>query len=266
VTMKRALENLANFTRNILGGASLLLLTTLPLSAIQPISIYKIGERDIGFYGNIDMAFSTVRGNSETETYALSTSLQKFNRTNIWFLNGSHTFSQSFGETIVNKSFVHLRNIREYLEATNSSGEIDWEIFTQIEHNQFQKLDFRGLVGTGPRIKPFNEYHIFLGISPMFVRETYLDDTEDENSIRGNIYLNFKRDLTETTDVSYIAYYQPKLTSPDDYDLIQNFQFKNRITKQLSILFQFSHRYNSHPVDGVKKSDVEQRTSFRYEF
>jgi hypothetical protein len=244
----------------------LLSLFAIPLFAIKPISIYQIGEKDVGFYGDFDVSFLTLRGNTETETYSVSASLQRFNEASIWFLNGSHTFSQSLGETTADSTFAHLRNIREVVKDLKSYGEIDWETFGQIEKDKFQKLASRTLLGSGLRFKPYEEYYIFFGVSPMYVKETYLDNTNSEQSFRGNFYVNFKRDLTELTSVSYTGYYQPKLGYSNDYDMTHSFLFKNRVTEELSIIFQISHDYDSHPIENVKRYDMEQKTSFTYEF
>ncbi|EJF07269.1 Protein of unknown function, DUF481 [Thiovulum sp. ES] len=244
----------------------LLLFVPIVLFAIRPINIYQIGEKENGFYGDIDLAVTTTHGNSETESYSVGGSLRKFNDDNIWFLNGKRNFSQSEGITTTDNSFFHIRNIRSLIQESDEVGELDWEIFGQIDQNKFQKIEFRSLSGIGFRFKPLKDNYFFLGISPMIVREIYLGDTKTEDTVRGNFYVNFKTEIFEKSSISYTVYYQPRIDKNDDYDLIQKFVYKNRITDKFSIKLQFNYDYDSHPIESVEKYDVTQRTLLSYEF
>jgi putative salt-induced outer membrane protein YdiY len=246
----------------------LILLFIIPatLFAIRPINIFQIGEKENGYYGDVDLAITTTRGNSEAESYSVGGSLQKFNENNIWLFNGTKNFSQSQGVTTADKSYVHLRNIRRAYRHEKYLGEVDWEFFTQVEQNKFQKIEFRGLAGIGFRFKPIVDEDFFVGISPMFVRETYLGLTTHEDVFRMNYYINFKNEFNKRSSISYTMYYQPRMRKQEDFDLIQKFLFKNKITDKLSIKIQFSYDYDSHPIENLKRYDISQTTLFSYEF
>jgi len=178
-------------------------LFTSSVYGIKSINIVEIGERENSFYGSFDLALNSEKGNSERERYSISISLQKFNSKDIWLFNTNYIFEQSKSENsgyqkTTNSSYLHIRNIREL------STNINWEYFGQVESNEFQYLAFRGLLGIGFRFKPFEQYKIYFGISPMFVRENYLNiDVETESSFKGNFYLNLKFNLTEKSDIIY---------------------------------------------------------------
>lgn len=245
-----------------------LLLIAIPiyLYGITPINIVEIGEKERGLYGSLNLAFNSSRGNSEIERYSVSSSINKFNKRDLWLFNANYTFEQSYSVKTANYSFIHLRNIRKLYNETNSVGCTDWEYFGQIENNEFQKLDFRGLLGAGLRFKPFKEYRFFLGVGPVFVRETYLDKTDSENMVRGNFYVNIKNSITKRTSISYVAYYQPRVDKLNDFDLTQSFELENGITEHFSLVINLSYDYDSHPIDQVEKYDFGQTTSFKYKF
>ncbi len=246
----------------------LLFVMVLPLHlySITPINILEVGEKEVGVYGSLNVAFNSARGNSELERYSLAGNMQKFNNADIWLLNAYYTIEQSQNVTTANYSYLHLRNVRKLLPSSKKFGRVDWEYFGQIDHNEFQLLDFRGLLGAGLRFKPMKKYHFFLGAGPMFVRETYLDKTESTNYVRANLYLNVKHNITEQTSISYVAYYQPRVDKVNDFDLVQSFKFENDITKNFSLIFLLSYDHDSHPIDSVEKYDFAQTTSFRYKF
>jgi len=238
----------------------LLLVVPIYLYGITPINIVEVGEKKSGYYGNVNLAFSSSQGNSEVERYSISSSVKKFNSTNVWILSGRYKIAQSNGKRSANSSFFHLRNVLKLFKKS------DFEYFGQLETNEFQKLNFRGLLGAGLRFKPLERYRFFIGVDVMFVRETYLGDINSNNRVRGNIYINVKTDLTENNSISYIAYYQPRVDKLKDFDLIQSFEFENRITKNFTLVLNLSYDYDAYPIEDVKKYDFEQTTSLRYKF
>jgi len=235
------------------------------LFGIKAIDIVEIGEKDIGVYGSVDLGINFSKGNSEREKYSVSSSLQKFKKNAIWLFSGSYTFQQSKYDGIyhktVNKAYLHSRHIM------GISKTLNWEYFGQVESNEFQKLAFRGLFGIGARWKPF-EKKIYFGLSPMFVRESYLDtNIESKNSVKSNFYVNMVCPINEKTDISYVLYFQPDILVPKDFDLIQTLQLENQITEKISLLIHFSYDYDSEPIDNsIKKYDFEQKTMLRYKF
>jgi hypothetical protein len=235
------------------------------LFGITAINIVEVGEKDNGVYGSVDLGTNFSKGNSERERYFVSASLQKFKTNGVWLFSGKYTFQQSkydgtYHKT-VNKSYLHTRHILGY------SKKVSWEYFGQIESNEFQKLAFRGLFGIGMRFRPF-EKKIYFGISPMFVRESYLDTgIASENSVKGNFYVNMVCPISDKLDISYIAYLQPKLDMPKDFELKQTFELENQLTTHFSLIIRFSYDYDANPIDDtVSTYDFEQRTILRYKF
>jgi hypothetical protein len=248
---------------------SLLIITTLlstQLDAITSINILKIGEKDIGLYGNIDLSLRTTRGNSETESYLIGVAVQKFNKRDLWLFNAKHYFEQSYSIKTANKSYLHIRNVREFKKFSSKTTRTDWEMFGQIEHNEFLKLEFRGLVGAGLRFQPILESSMFLGVGPMLVQEDYSDDTEGKTFGKFNFYLNAKSKVSDTTTLSYVIYYQPVMNEMGNFELVQSFELENRVTNNFSLVIKLSHDFDSNPIEDVEKYDFEQTTTFRYKF
>jgi hypothetical protein len=242
------------------------LLISPNLCAIRAINILKIGEKGIGLYGNFDISLNRTSGNSETENYKLGIFIENFHKKDLWLFNATHYFEQSSQIKTANKSYVHLRNIREMSKPSNSSGGSDWEYFGQIEHNEFLRLEFRGLLGTGLRFKPFVDANFYLGAGPMLVRENYSDGRESQTFGKLNIYINVKSAISDATSVSYVVYYQPNMDKMNNFELVQSFELENKISKKFSLVIKLSHDYDSNPVDAVEKYDFEQTTAFRYKF
>ena len=52
--------------------------------------------------------------------------------------------------------------------------------------------------------------------------------------------------------LSYVAYFQPKIDLPKNFDLIQSLELENRITKNFSLVISLSYDYDSNHLLELK--------------
>jgi hypothetical protein len=247
------------------------LLFPLHLFAIVNISVIDVNEKEgnetkRGFYGEVEFAFNSSFGNSQTRDYEFHGSIIHFGEDNFWLLKGSFVYESDYivqsdeYQEVENKSFWHLRNVRGWTEKTAI------EIFAQTQHDQFQSMKLRALGGIGLRFRPFlNGFYI--GFSPIYVHEeytrTYLNSFD---TYRFNSYIAYKTAVGEKGRLYFQSYYQPRFEDIEDYSVYTAFQYRHKITDKLSLSLKILYEFDSTPVDNIETYDTEQKLSLIYEF
>ncbi|MFH1462954.1 MAG: DUF481 domain-containing protein [Pseudomonadota bacterium] len=130
-----------------------------------------------------------------------------------------------------------------------------WELFGQVEYDEFLRLDFRTLGGTGPRVALLQQEQasVFLGTGAMaeFERQnaTLVAEDADTLAIRWTSYLCFSLQPTETLGLSSTAYIQPRFDRLGDFRLLDETELSLSVTEHLSLGIAFSMRYDSDPAE-----------------
>ncbi|WP_457744662.1 DUF481 domain-containing protein [Sulfurimonas sp.] len=241
----------------------LILLSIVNLYAIVSISPVDIGENP-GFTGGVNGSFDTRRGNTESDNYTAGLKVSYDN--NISYLMWGE-FSFSYGEASgvknTNNSYTHIRYIRRIKKS------LEWEAFVQSQSNEFTNVDERLLAGGGLRVHinsaRLGSLYFGLGFFYEYITYTTKIDTDEEN-IRGNTYIAYKKDITKDAKFSYVIYYQPLIKNFSDYVISNAAELNILIYKKLYVNFNLTYNKDSKPAIGIKQVDISQKTSFIYKF
>lgn len=225
-------------------------------------SLRKVTDTS-GFSGSTSLDFSLKRNTNDFLSLSNSVHVQyKMNR-HLVLLKNEIEFQKIEGDKFENLGIQHLRyNYKLY-------PRIIWEVFAQAQYNKVSKIDFRGLVGTGPRFKLTNsdKYKFYLGTLLMYEHEE-LDDgiTPTQKVLRGSGYLSFSLYPTSTISIISTTYYQPSLEEIKDYrissqtslliNLFQNFKYKT----------SYTFTFDSFPAVGIPTSQYNLTTGIVYSF
>ncbi len=233
------------------------------LYGVVSISPVEIGDNP-GFKGEVDGALDTKRGNTDSDSYTASMKLTYDNNVSyvVWS-ELSFTYGEASGVKNANKTFAHIRYIHKLKK------NLDWEAFVQSQSNEFTKVDERLLGGGDLRIHVHSNRlgTLYFGVGGFFEYITYTTSIDpNENNVRASIYGAYKKAFTQETELSYLLYYQPKMTNFNDYILLNILELKVLVYKQLFIHFNINYREDSRPAIGVKSLDISQTTSFSYTF
>jgi len=247
----------------------LLFLSTLlstSLSALVSIAPVDIGS-NVGFSGTIGGEMGSKSGNTNTSGYALGTRLQYDEGSN--YLTWG-TFAYNYGKSNSTKNedklYTHIRFIHALYEDNWCS-----ELFLQSEQDKFKSINNRSLAGADVRWRVFNSTklgkgYIGVGAFKEEVFYTLSSINPNENNTRLNSYITYTENFTEFSKLSYIGYYQPKLSDGSDYITSQNIELIVPIFEKLNLLLTALYLYDSHPAVGVKKEDIQYKTSFTWKF
>lgn len=225
-------------------------------------SLRKVTDTS-GFSGSATLDFSVKRDVNDYLGFSSSTHLQyKMNRNLVIWKNDIELKSISDNK-FENAGITHLRyNYRFH-------PHIAWEVFTQAQYNKVSKINFRGLVGMGPRFKltKSEDYKLYLGTHLMYEQEE-LDDgvTPIQRDFRSTSYFSFSIYPTPTITVTSTTYYQPKLPKFSDYRVSSQTSLLIRMFENFAFKTSYTFIYDQYPAVGIPNSQYNLTSGILYSF
>lgn len=194
---------------------------------------------------------------------AFDVSLSKFNEsvfklgneTNASYFSGKHRYLfltsveliNVDGASVISNGYFHLRST--FIENKTVSP----EIFTQYQYNENLGLNERYLAGASIRYRFLDNQNIrgSLVTGAMFEHEQWL--LEDESTVENNLLkstsnIAVRGQLTETTQLLLIGYYQAR---PDQFfkpRVTSENQLNMKISNYLTYRVKFTLTYESKPI------------------
>ena len=225
-------------------------------------SLRKVTDTS-GFSGSASLNFSIKRDVNDYLGFNSSIHVQYKMNKHLVLLKNDVELQNIEGNKFENAGITHIRyNYRFH-------PRIAWEVFSQAQYNKVSKIEFRGLVGTGPRFKltSSEKYKFYFGTHIMYEQEELSDGiTPLQRDFRSTSYLSFSLYPTETISIISTTYYQPKIKDLGDYrvsnqsslliDLFKNFAFKTTYT----------FIYDETPAVGIPNSQYNLESGFVYSF
>lgn len=132
-----------------------------------------------------------------------------------------------------------------------------WEVYTQIEYNEFLLIDRRLLGGTGPRFTLVDKKGggLWFGTSAMIENERLNPESiaptldPDSTVFRWSNYIT--GELSPSEDVSWIttAYFQPQVPDFADFRFVGETGLSFNINKTFAFTTDFRYRYDAVPPE-----------------
>lgn len=237
------------------------------VSAIVNMDGLHFDNKAESFSADLDFSVSGTTGNSETKKTALNTQFNWITEKSINLALLGYQYGESNNVRSVNKAFIHYRYIYQL------NNDFDWELFSQLEKNEFTRLSYRGLLGTGVRysLAKSEQHHAFLGLGAFHSKEeievtTGLTDDGVEEFTRANFYLLSKYNVKPSFSFSTALYYQPRLDRFSDYRALLESKFDFKITEKLSFRISLDVEHDSEPSQSIKSTDVSYMTGLNFSF
>jgi len=190
--------------------------------------------------------------------------VQYNNKKVLWLFINDLNFQKIEGSAFVNKGIQHLRFNRSV------TPKIKLEAFAQAQYDAISEINFRGLLGLGPRFKlsTNDNYRFYLGTLVMYEYEKASEIVEDriQKNIRGSAYLSLSLYPTENITLISTSYYQPKLKAFKDYRFSNETSLLLKIFKGLAFKSTFSYNYDAFPVMSIPKTQYELTNGLLYDF
>ena len=169
---------------------------------------------------------------------------------------------KSINQTLSNNMFYHFRYNRKLTKV------VRWEAFTQWQQNIVTNIELRALVGTGPRLKLYDEkkLKLYLGVLAMYEYEKDRKPPEIHRNIRSDNYLSLTFLPSPTFSITNTTFYQPLFRKLIDYRVLNELHMEIRATKHFSVITNLSYLFDSFPAEGTPKVNFMVSNGFSYNF
>jgi hypothetical protein len=187
----------------------------------------RLGD-SITLKGFVDLGFNVFKNDKTLMTAKATGQLEKLAYDKHFFLLiGGYNFAKAAGQSFLNDGFVHLRY--------NYGLSEKWifEAFTQGQYNERTNILFRGLAGSGLRLKlkSGEKNRFYVGLAYIFEQNQYNRDLiPTQNNHRMSSYFSYNLGLTHNSRLVHTTYFQP---------LLNNFA-NNRLSSDATLLFNFT--------------------------
>lgn len=153
----------------------------------------------------------------------------------------------NFNQVIINDDNIVNEGVAHFRYNYDLNEWITWEAFLQGQKNERLALTFRGLAGTGPRLKLIKRgnQRAFLGVAYMYEYDQIRDTSLVFNDHRLSTYLSLQLKPLENITISSTNYFQPKLDPWVEYRVSSKSSIAIHITKRFSFVTSFSISYDT---------------------
>jgi len=247
--------------RNFLALVFLLISFTVESQILNVETLRKVTDTS-GWSGSASVNFALRRSTNDFFTIYSNVHVQYKMKKNLILFKNLVFFQKIEGENFTNSGVSHIRyNYRFH-------DRIAWEIFVQGQYNKVSKIDFRGLVGTGPRFKltTSENYKFYLGTLIMYEQEELSDGSGIHRNLRGSGYLSFSLYPTENITIVSTTYYQPRLSEIGDYRISNQSTLAIDVFSDLAFTINYNFSYDETPAIGIPKSQYAFTTGLAYSF
>ncbi|WP_040278710.1 DUF481 domain-containing protein [Psychroserpens damuponensis] len=215
--------------------------------------------------GSVGLDVSLIKNKNDLFRIANKAHVQYNDQINLWLFVNDLKFEKIEDNDLINRGTQHLRYNRKISER------VKWEVFAQAQYDAISQINFRGLIGTGPRFKltKSDNYRFYLGTLIMYEYEKAADVITNsvQNDIRASTYLSFSLYPTNTISIISTSYYQPKIDVFSDYRFSSNTALLFEIYKNLAFKTNFNYFYDAIPVSSdIPKTQFELTNGLVYSF
>ncbi|MCP4581799.1 MAG: DUF481 domain-containing protein [candidate division Zixibacteria bacterium] len=221
----------------------------------------RLGLTEPGIAGSIDLSYKIVRGNSEFTEIGLGPNLiWRTGRHQMFILNNLSRVSSN-GGSIINKGFSHFRYNYDFTK------KYIYELFIQAQYDRSRHLEHRYLAGSGIRVIAVNSENFKManGITGMYEYEE-LSSGDISRLVRGSFYMTLNFSNADSISFTNTIYIQPSTENINDYRILNEGQFKVKITGYFALTTTIQYRYDSRPPIDIKHYDLGIKNGLEFGF
>lgn len=215
-----------------------------------------------GWAGTAGGNFSITSNSQKVYSVNANAHLQYKSQKSLYLLLGGYGFLKGDKQAFVDQSFVHFRYNYKL------SNVLRLEAFTQLQKNLITKIQFRYLVGAGPRFKVLGKQKIrlYAGSLPMYEIEREKDNPQLIRDWRLSNYVSFTFVPNKQTEFTSTTYYQPVLFDIGNYRLLNQSICKISASKRIAVVIKWNYAYDASPPAGVPKDTYSFSTGIEVDF
>lgn len=245
-----------------------LIFSALNAYGIVNIENMRSNDEVPGFHVQASLSVDGKNGNSQKSNVETGLVFRWNHEANRQLLVMTYEYGETSDVKDTQNSFAHLRHNQDINQL------LSWEIFMQMESDEFKRLSLRALVGGGIRINlgtNADKYQSWLGLGAFRSKEELDEQTGfvedlDEYATRANIYHGFKYPINEHSRIFNTLYYQPEIGDAADYRILEQLALVFDFTDNLSFKVSLDIKHDNEPPVNVEKTDTSYNTGIAYKF
>jgi hypothetical protein len=198
----------------------------------------------IAIKGFGDVGVSLYRNDKQLTTAKANLQLEYINRRHfVLLLSGYNLIHTEGSPNVLNDGFSHLRYNFDVKKG------LVYEAFGQVQYNERTLILFRGLIGTGIRLKlnKGKKQRYYLGISYLLEQNQFKGKTERTLDNRLSSYLSYNISFGNKSRFAHTTYVQPRLDNWQNIRVSSEASLLFVISKHLTFRTTFNTAYDSDP-------------------
>lgn len=198
----------------------------------------------ITFKGFGDLGVSLYRNDKQLTTVKANVQLEYINRRHFGlFLSGYNLIHTEGAANALNDGFAHLRYNYDM------SKRFVYEAFTQGQYNERTRVLFRGLIGTGVRVKlnKDKKHRYYVGLAYLLESNQFKGGTLRQLDHRLSSYLSYNIAFGNKSKFVHTTYVQPRLDNWENIRVSSEASLFFFMSKHLSFRSTFNTAYDSDP-------------------
>lgn len=214
--------------------------------------------------GSVSLDASLIKNKNSIFKISNKADIQYNNKKELWLFINDLKFEKAANESFINKGTQHLRYNYKIKKT------VKLEAFAQAQYDAVSEIDFRGLIGVGPRFKltSHEDYRFYLGTLLMYEHEkaSAIEDNRISNDTRLSSYLSFSLYPFENIGIISTSYYQPRIDKISDFRFSSTTSILFKIWENLNYITTFMYNYDTYPVATIPKAQYELTNGLLYSF
>src|ERR1700730_2253952 len=217
--------------------------------------------------GLVDAGFSATRGNADTTTFNLGMQAARTTPRDRLGVYAASLLAKNKDKT-TGETVTTAKAIRGGLRYDfNLSERLFAFALSDLEHDKFQQLDLRLVLGGGlgfhAKKTERTRLDLFAGGS---LNQEYFSTGLSRKSGEGLLGEEIYTKVSKRSSLTDTLVFYPNLSNPGEFRTTLDATAVTRLSTLLSWQFTLSDRYLSNPIPGVKKNDVLFTTGLRLTF
>ncbi|MBI1836723.1 MAG: DUF481 domain-containing protein [Flavobacteriia bacterium] len=218
-------------------------------SQVVNIENKRIYDDTSGWSGAVDASFSAMKTKDLLLNLSFRPRVQYKTKKHYYFLISDLMYSKGADRVYSNLGMAHFRY------AYRIKGPWKWESYTQIQYNQLMDQQRRSILGSGIRVKLYDnkKSKYFAGSSVFYEYEQIRSSSMINKEYRMSNYVSWFIDPKTGFYFTAATYYQPLLKKMNDFRLMGQYSLGFKITKKIDFRFETTLFYDSNPPVNIEK-------------
>jgi hypothetical protein len=202
-----------------------------------------------GWAGSVGGSFALTNYGQKVFDVDANAHVQYKSKRSLYLFLGGYGFLKGDKQSFVDYRFLHLR----YNYKLNKTVRL--EAFTQLQQNTITKIQFRYLVGAGPRFKLVEtpKIKLYEGSLPMYEVEQETGVSKHITNWRCSNYLSLTFIPNKQTELTTTTYYQPVMFDAGDYRLLNQTTCKIKAGKKVAVVIRYNYQFDAYPAAGINR-------------